>query len=62
MAKIIYLAVTADKYELPVDFAESGMELAEKIGAKRMNLYRSISTNSNLQTKGEKLKVVKVTV
>lgn len=43
--RTIYMAVTPDKYELPIDFAESAGELAEKIGTTKNNIQSSISKN-----------------
>jgi biotin operon repressor len=39
----IYMAVTPDKYELPIFFCESGKELAKLCGVSSSNLYAEIS-------------------
>ena len=39
----IYMKVTADEYELPLDFSESYQELAKRNNMKPLNLLSQIS-------------------
>lgn len=39
---MLYVAVTADKYELPICVAETGAELARKLNMPVKTLYRLI--------------------
>lgn len=42
--KKLYMAVTADEYELPVAVEESSATLARKMGAKVQTVRKSFST------------------
>lgn len=56
----LYLAVTADKYELPVVVCDSAKELAYRYGIKTSSLYSAISYG--LSGKYNGVKFVKVVV
>lgn len=56
----LYLAVTADKYELPVCVADSAAELGACLGRKREHILKTISNHKKRPpTKG--LKLIKIT-
>lgn len=40
---VLYIAVTRDKYELPIAVADSASELARMLGVKSGTVYRSIN-------------------
>lgn len=43
MNKYYYMAVTADKYELPICIEESAEELANKLGISKNTVFSQIS-------------------
>ena len=43
----IYMAVTSDKYELPIAIADSGEELAKLLGVTRGSIYSYVSREKN---------------
>lgn len=54
MIKKIYMAVTSDKYELPVDVADTAQELADMRGLTRGSLMTYISKAQSGVKRGEK--------
>lgn len=40
---IVWLLVTKDKYELPLEIADSAGELAQKVGCSVNNIYSAVS-------------------
>lgn len=54
------MAVTADKYELPICIEDTATLLAKKLGVDRNHIYSHISKNSNGRYNG--YKVVKVNI
>ena len=59
MREVLWLAVTPDKYELPVAVAETAKELAIMLGVKKDTIH---STISHAKKKGYKSKYVKVVI
>ncbi len=43
----MYIAVTSDKYELPIAVADTSGELAKMLGTTRNNILSSISKNKS---------------
>jgi hypothetical protein len=64
--KKLFLAVTADKYELPLYVADSVGELADRYGIKRKDMYsRMVGFRTGKYTgkgRGQKFITVKVKV
>lgn len=56
----IYMAVTADEYELPIDFSSNLKKLAERTGVSASNISCCISRKCNGKVRG--FKFVKVEV
>ena len=52
--KILWLAVTADKYELPICVEESAQKLADSLGLKRISIYTSVHKELNGKVTGQK--------
>lgn len=57
---IIYMGVTADKYEFPIYITDTATELAKMVGISRSAVRSSISKNSSGRNKG--IKFVKVEI
>lgn len=57
---ILYLAVTADKYELPLMVTDNIQELAEKYKTTGNNIRSSISKGINGKCSGRKFVKVEV--
>lgn len=58
----VYMAVTADKYELPVALENTARELSRKLGLEQNHVSLAISKNTRATTlkSGLKVKFVKV--
>jgi len=56
---IIYMAVTPDKYELPLYVADTVEEIAEKYGLTKKNIYNYVSANRSGRIAGVKFVKVK---
>ena len=54
MGKYLWLAVEADKYELPLYVADSARELAEKFGTTKHNVETFVCKQSNGRMNGFK--------
>lgn len=54
----LYMAVTPDKYELPLAVADTVLELAQTVNRSASVIYSSITKNTSGKTKG--MKFVKV--
>lgn len=54
MNKYLYLAVTADEYELPICIETSPMELANKLGITAREIIKGISGKYSGKNKGVK--------
>ena len=50
----LYMAVTADEYELPIDFAYTAEELAERFGIKKTTILSELSRRSSGRNRGYK--------
>ena len=59
MGKYLWLAVEADKYELPLYVADTARELAEKCGTTKHNVETFVSKKSNGRILGSKYIKVK---
>ena len=60
MSKYLWLAVEADKYELPLYVADTARELAEKFGTTKHNVESSTFYSTNGSMTGRRfLKVLK---
>lgn len=58
---MLWLAVTADQYELPIAVADSIPQLAQMLGMNKGSLYRAYSLHQSGQIKEwVKYKIVKV--
>ena len=57
--KYIYLAVTADEYEFPIELAETAEEMAKKFGIKKGSVLSEISRNRSGTNWGYKFVRVK---
>lgn len=57
---MVYMAVTSDKYELPIYVGSTARELAEHFGVSINNVYSSISHKSTGRYRGYKFVKVKV--
>lgn len=55
MTKYLYLAVTADKYELPLIVEDSPTALAKRLGMNPIAVTSSISKNKSGRNTGRKL-------
>ena len=62
--KTVYMAVTADKYELPVAIADTGLGLARLLGLPRNRVHENISRGVKwtMLSDGRKVKFIKVEV
>jgi hypothetical protein len=58
--KYLWLAVTADKYELPIIVEESAKQLADKLGITSSTVIASVSRNNTGKNAGRK--IVKVNI
>lgn len=58
MQKVIWMAVTPDKYELPVAVADSAIELGKKLGVSKNTIYSCISHAKKNGYKSVYVKVV----
>lgn len=58
--KYLYMAVTPDKYELPLAVEETITELASKLGERRDNLSSNLSKKRSGKNKGYKIVKVKI--
>ena len=58
--KFLWLAVTADEYELPIFVEDTAEKLAKKCGLTTGAIFRSISRNSKNQRL--KSKIIKVAI
>ena len=56
---MVYMAVTSDKYELPIYVGSTAKELAEHFGVSINNVYSSISHKSTGRYRGYKFVKVK---
>lgn len=56
----LYMAVTPDKYELPVYVAESCEDLAERYHLTKSAIYTSISQNKSGSMRGVKFVKIKM--
>ena len=52
--KFLWLAVTADEYELPLCVEESAQKLADSLGIKRISIYTAMYHNSNGKVSGQR--------
>lgn len=57
--KYYWLAVTADKYELPIAVADTAGELAQLMGTTENNIRSAIAKNKNGKKNGYKFIRVK---
>lgn len=57
---VFYMAVTADKYELPIYISETIEELAEMFNVSKNNIYSSISKGKSGKNTGRKFVKVKL--
>lgn len=58
--KHLYLAVTADEYELPVCVEDTAEKLAKKLGISRNAVNSSISKNLSGKIQGRKIIKVQI--
>jgi len=58
--RYIWLAVTADKFELPIAVADSAKKLANMLGINENTVYTSI--HSKLSGKNSKRKIIRVDI
>lgn len=56
----LYIAVTADEYELPLYVAESAIELASFLGCGKSNIYKGIKLGNYRRRLGCKLKKIDI--
>lgn len=49
--KVLYMAVTADRYELPVFVSDTALELAHVAEVDYSNLFRNIKTGGRLSVR-----------
>ena len=54
MGKYLWLAVEADKYELPIAVADSARELGEMMGSNKHNVETFVCKQSNGRINGFK--------
>lgn len=54
------MAVTPDKYELPVNITETAKEMSEWLGVTRNAIYMAISQNLTGQRSGFKIVRIKI--
>ena len=59
MKNVIYMKVTRDKYEFPIEMADSVDELAQKLGTTKGNIR---VTMSNAKRKGWRSPYVRVEI
>ena len=57
---IVYMAVSADEFELPKAIGDSIQELSEILGLHRSTLYSSMQRNSTILNYG--FKIIKVEI
>ena len=59
MKDVLYMKVTADKYELPIAVADTAVELAKMVGVTPNSVHRAIHlTNIGAVKKSKYIKVV----
>lgn len=58
-AMIVWLLVTKDKYQLPLEIADSAGELARKVGCSTNNIYSAVS---HAKHRGHNSRFVKVEI
>lgn len=52
-SRVLYLAVTADRYELPIYVADTALELADVLGLSRNSIHSSLSNYQSGALNGE---------
>lgn len=55
MGKYLYLAVTTDKYELPLIVEDTALKLANKMGITRGRVNSAIYQNESGKRRGSKI-------
>lgn len=55
MGKYLYLAVTADKYELPLIVEDTALQLANKMGITQGRVNSAIYQNESGKRRGTKI-------
>lgn len=60
LGSVIYMAVTADQYELPLVVTDTVIELAEKLNIKPQSVSASICKNLSGRNAGYKIVRVKL--
>jgi hypothetical protein len=62
--KTVYMAVTADKYELPVAIADTGFGLARLLGIHQNRVHEAMSKGVKwtMLSDGQRVKFVKVPI
>lgn len=56
----LYMAVTADKYELPMAVEDTGAALARRLGCRPENIYHDISAKAPGTIRGFKFLKIEV--
>lgn len=59
MGKYLYMAVTADDYELPIAVEDSAIDLANKLGIDPISVYNSINKGLHGINAGRKIIKIK---
>lgn len=55
MGKYLYMAVSADEYELPIAVEDTAIALANKLGIEPISVYSSIANSRSGKITGHKL-------
>lgn len=53
----LYVAVTGDRYELPIAVAETAKELAKMLGVKENSIYKAVHRQKHGLVKGLKKEI-----
>ena len=57
---VVYMAVTADKYELPILVTDKSADLARALGYKPASLSSAICRGNVLKSTGRDVRVIRV--
>lgn len=52
-SRVLYLAVTADRYELPIYVADTALELADVLGLSHKSVHSTFSKYASGELSGE---------
>lgn len=59
-SRVLYLAVTADRYELPIYVADTALELADVLGLSHKSVHSTFSKYASGELSGRRLMRVRI--